>query len=204
MFRSYHPTGKYWSDKYLFLYIIMVFSSILLVLILWTVIDTYTYREDRRYVSTGQPPFYLVYEHCSSGEHLGIWLAITFSIIGLAMVFLVFLAIQTRHIKHKHFKDTKKVNIFIFSISSIYAVFLTLWVILTAVDYIILAFVCLILANLAGPLLCQILLFLPKTIPAILHRKKKKVTFYTSTTNGSGAKEPQDKSTVKTQSFTTT
>ena len=171
VFRSYHSTGKYWADKYLLLYIVMVFSSILIVLVLWTLLDRFTYKVDEEYIPTGQPPYFLLHEHCSS-RYLNIWLAVTFGMIGLAMVFLIFLAIQTRRIKRKHFKDTKKVNIFIFGTSSVYTIFFTLWLILAAVDYVVLGFVCLMVAQFAGPLLCQLLLFLPKTIPAILNRKK--------------------------------
>lgn len=175
VFRAHHSTGKYWSDKYLLLYIALIFTPMLLLNIIKAVVDPfYLDNSSKTFMSTARPPYVLLVSKCSSNS-LDTWVALASLLVGVVMVAVIFLAIQTRHIKRKHFKDTKKVNMFIFSVCINYAVFISMWFILLAVGLDIGAYLFQCIANIMGAALCQMLLFLPKTLPAIR-------TTYTGTT----------------------
>jgi gamma-aminobutyric acid type B receptor len=169
VFRSFHSTGKYWSDKYLILYVCLICSVLVAVLVLWTVVDPLHHVQERSYIATANPPHYLLRNYCSSNS-LGMWVALSLSFTGLVILFVIFLAIQTRHIKRKHFKDTKKVNMFIFSTCIIYAIFLSLWLILFSSKMHTLSYVSKCTAELLGATLCAALLFLPKIIPTFYRK----------------------------------
>lgn len=171
VFRSYHSTGKYWSDRYLILYIALICSVLFAVLLIWTAVDPLHLVQERSYISSANPPHYLLRNNCSSNS-LGIWVSLSLCLIGLVVLLVIFLAVQTRHIKRKHFKDTKKVNAFIFSTCICYAVFLPLWLILSSAGYNTGSYVSKCIAKLLGVTLCAVLLFLPKIIPTF-HRKWK-------------------------------
>ena len=167
VFRSHHSTSKYWSDKYLILYIILMFSFMMFMLLIQSVADPFQVEMRRTFVmttSTTNLPYILTYMYCSSSS-TGTWLALSSIFVAVVMVFVIFLAIMTRRIKKKHFKDTKKVNMFIFSVCLTYAIFIPLWLILLPVSDTG-AYVCKCIASLMAAALCQAFLFLPKVIPA--------------------------------------
>jgi cytochrome bd-type quinol oxidase subunit 2 len=171
VFRSHHSTSKYWSDKYLILYISLMFSFMVILLIIQSAKDPFQSRSRETFVTIStELPFKLVFNYCSNGTS-EVWLILSFSLVALVMVLVTFLAIQTRHIKRQHFKDTKKVNMFIFSVCLFYTLFISLWLILrprTNTG----AYVCKCIANLMVATLCQAFLFFPKVIPAIYSRKQ--------------------------------
>ena len=196
VFRSFHSTGKYWSDKYLVLYIMLICSVLVAILVLWTAIHPLHHVQEQYYIASANPPHYLLRTFCSANS-LGIWIALCLSLIGLVVLFVMFLAIQTRHIKRKHFKDTKKVNIFIFSTCISYAILLPLWLILYSAQIDIGSYVSQCTAKLLGVALCSTLLFLPKIIPTFYHKwspsalkvKKDNITLRTQTYSTSSTKE---------------
>lgn len=168
VFRSHHSTGKFWADKYLLLYIALIFSPMLCITIIKVAVDPfYLDRSDKVFVSDDAMPRILLANNCTS-KHTEIWLAISFSLIGVVMVLVTFLAVQTRHIKKKHFKDTKKINVFLFSTCIIYAIFVPLWLVLDTVGKDLTFYILKCAARLLIAALCQCFLFLPKTIPALL------------------------------------
>ena len=169
VFRSYRSTGKQWSDKYLVMYIILICSAMVFLLVMWTALDPLSHLQERKYNPSASPPHYVVRNRCSS-KLLGVWVALSLCLITLAMIFVIFLAIQTRHIKRKHFKDTKKINAFIFVTCVISAIFLPMWIILSSIKSDTGSFVSFCIVKLSGTSLCLVFLFLPKLIPS-LHRK---------------------------------
>lgn len=143
------------------------------ILAIWAYADPLLCRKYQQFVNNSTPPYYLTIFVCFS-NFLGIWLAVSFSFIGCIMVLLVFFAIQTRHVHIKHFKDTKKMNMFIFVVCIIYAIFIPLWLILSELGFHLFtaAYVCQSIAILAGAALCQVFLLLPKTIPVVYNCAK--------------------------------
>ena len=166
IFRSYRSTGKYWSDRYLLLYIVLICSVMNIVLVAWTT-------EDPLELKTGinteaQVPFY--YQYCNS-KFQTVFLGITSSWFAVLMTLLTFLSIQTRHIKRKHYKDTKKVLFFVFGVMITMPFCVTLLLIYFRMGSVIVIYVCKCLPNLVIVALCQAFLFLPKIAPLYFSRK---------------------------------
>ena len=164
LFRTFHRTGKLWSDKYLFLYLLLICLGKVALLFFWTYFDTICPKINREYIPSVTPPHYQISINYSS-EHREIWLLVTYSYSGILVIFVTFLATQTRHIKKEHFKDTKKVNIFIFTVIIFLATTLPLWIVFGAIGMEIGEHVCEWLAYFSTAMLCQLCLFTPKLLP---------------------------------------
>ena len=172
VFSSYHPTGKLWSDKYMMVYILTSSCSILLILLIWVAVDPMRYVVQVKFQSSAVPPFYEEFGSCAS-EYEVVWGSISYGWVALLLVLLILLAIKTRKIKRKNFKDTKKVNIFVFCIGIIFALFVPLAFIFQLIELRLLAYFCASLADFTTVLSCQLLLFLPKYIPLLLLGRRK-------------------------------
>ena len=171
LFRTFRRTGKLWSDKYLFLYLLLICIGKMALLSFWIYFDIFRPKIYREYVPLVTPPHYQVSINCNS-EHREIWLLVTYLYSGILVVFVMFLATQTRHIKKEHFKDTKKVNLFIFLVTIILATTLPLWIVFGTIGIEIGAHVCEWLAYVSAAMLCQLCLFTPKLLPLAV----KKIT----------------------------
>ena len=174
LFRVFRKTSKLWSDQFLFLGVMLICSGEVFILLLWTAIDTIHLETSKTYVPSTQPPHYSASATCSS-INLGVWLALAFSYTGLIILFVMFLAIQTRHIKRQNFKDTKKVNIFIFITVTVLATCLPMQHVFdyTQLNSLIGGQIAVTIAYLSVGVLCQLLMFVPKIFP--IHCKQKKV-----------------------------
>lgn len=173
VFASFRSTGKHWSDKYLICYIFLLCSVVLILLTVWNAVDPLRFVVSVMYIRPqNSPPYYMAYAHCSS-VLTGLWNVLTYFWVGLLLVAVLLLAIKTRHIKRKNYKDTKKVNVFIFSQSLLLMTFIPLSSILVAVNVLIGAFIFKWLAFFLVAFLCQIFLFVPKIFPVLLPSRKK-------------------------------
>ena len=173
LFRVFRKTSKLWSDQFLFLGVMLICSGEVFILLLWTAIHTILLETSETYVPNAQPPHYSASATCSS-KNLGVWLALAYSYTGLIILFVMFLAIQTRHIKRQHFKDTKKVNIFIFITVAVLATCLPLQHVFdyTQLKSLIGGQMAVTIAYLSVGVLCQLLMFVPKIFP--IHCKQMK------------------------------
>lgn len=174
VFGSFRTTGKYWSDRYLVAYIFLLSSIVLILLIAWSTIDPLQCTPPREiYVQPfNHPPYYLLYAHCSS-HFMQLWLLLIYVWLGVVFLIVVLLAIKTRRIKRKNYKDTKKVNIFVFLVSGILMTFIPLSFILDAVNVYIGAFIFKWAAFFMVPLLCQLFIFMPKIFPGLVSSRQK-------------------------------
>ena len=163
LFRTFRRTGKLWSDKYLFVYILLICLGKVALLSFWTYFDTFRPEINHEYVPSATPPHYQVSINCNS-KHSEIWLLFTYLYLGILVFFVMFLATQTRHIKKEHFKDTKKVNLFIFLVT-FFTITLPLWIIFCAMGIEIGAHMCEWLVCFSVAMLCQLCLFTPKLLP---------------------------------------
>ena len=166
IFRVFRKTSKLWSDQFLFLGVLLICSGILIILILWAAIDILHLEERRTYIPSAQPPYYQSTRRCTS-RNLGIWVITAHAYNGTVILLVMFLAIQTRHIKRSNFKDTKKVNAYIFTVVAINAIAVPLWYIFsyTQVEFEMGAHISSVIAYLSIAILCQLFLFAPKTLP---------------------------------------
>jgi len=153
----------------------LICSVGVLILILWTAIDIIHLETSEMYVPNAQPPYYMATTRCSS-TNLGVWLAVAFSYTGVIILLVMFLAIQTRHVKLQNFKDTKKVNAYIFTTVIVLAIVLPLWYVFdTRVNSLIGGHIALTVGFLSVGVFCQLLLFAPKTIPLLCKCNKNRV-----------------------------
>ena len=104
--------NKYQSNSILFLEILVIMIPNLVILTLWSTIDTYSIKRVHYFQDsvTGET---IAIELCDS-DHLLVWLALLILYLIILMVSLVAVAVKTRKIRYKNFKDTKKVNALVF------------------------------------------------------------------------------------------
>ncbi len=177
IFHSYHSTGKYWSDYYLLLYIALACSGTVGIIVVWGSSDPL---QSIQLIVHQEDSYDLVYNFCRS-DKLAVWLGLLYVWIGLQLVVIIFLAIQTRHIKKKHFKDTKKINIFIAFIVVSYTIFFPLSYIFEELQLILLAYLARTTFFLLTLVVIQVLLFWPKFVPLIFPQWFKNQKDYTLT-----------------------
>ena len=172
VFRSFRTTGKFWSDKYVVTYILMVCSVLVVFLSAWSIFDPLRYSTTTAYVNrVDLPPYILKHAECTS-KLTAFWYAISFFWIGLILIIVTFFAVSTRRIKRKHFKDTKKVNAFVFAVCIILFSLFPLSYILLAADQLIAGYMFKWLTFFLVSFLCQIFIFMPKIFPLLTAKSK--------------------------------
>ena len=115
VFTYFGKTGKAWSDRVLLLVIFVIVSGKILLLVAWSAVDTYHLEDVETYQKEALPPYYEVVQQCRC-RYLTFWSLSVFFYSGITLMFLLLLAIKTRKIERKNFKDTKKVNAYILSL----------------------------------------------------------------------------------------
>ena len=166
--------NDYWMDKYLLIYVLSICMGKVFLLILWNSITPISSKTVLEYVPSGLGgtgfPHYMATTHCIISP---VWLAITLLYSGILLLMVVVLAIETRHVENDLHKDTKKVNVFIFLVVIVLAITVPLWIIFEKINIKIGA-VFEWLAFFSVPLLCQICLLAPKTLPLAIKFTLKK------------------------------
>ena len=125
IFKSFEKLSKYWRDGYLIIIILLMCSGGLIILIVWTITDTIRKTPIKELIQS-TPPYFEIQFICSS-DQLGLWLAAAFSYVGLIVFIVVIMAILTRKIKRRNFKDTKKVNAYVIFMFIKLSILMPLW-----------------------------------------------------------------------------
>ena len=162
IFRVFQKTSKIWSDQFLFLGVLLICSGMLIILMLWTTTDILHLEETQTYISSAQ--HYRVTRGCIS-INSGYWAITAHAYNGVIILLVIFLAVQTRHIKRRNFKDTKKVNAYIFTVVVILAIAVPLWYIFSRTQFEVGGHISSVIAYLSVGILCQIFLFASKILP---------------------------------------
>ena len=135
----------------------------IIILMTWMIADCFKIT----YQPSSQIGF--IQKQCLS-DHLTIWLPLLVLYVVLLFLVLATVAIRTRKIRQKNFKDTKKVNMFIFCLFFDILLPLSFWWLLenlgTSIPYYIAA-IPLHLGHFGIILLCQLLLIAPKLVTAL-------------------------------------
>ena len=174
IFKPFQRASKYLSaDMYILLYVLLTFSVKVLILIIWSIVDPYRSTDVRKYDSTTIPPVYRATPMCYCNQ-LGVWYAISYLYSVILLSFVVFFAVQTRRIKITDFKDTKKINLFVFLVIITLSTAIPLVVILSEIDIQIGAVVSQWIGIFSVPLLCQVCLIVPKVVPLAVKKKAEK------------------------------
>ena len=164
IFRIFRKTSRRWSDQCLFIYTLAICAGKTVLVIIWNSTDSLYTEIHKEYVNTpNKLPYYVATVRCNTSEIL--WLAVGGLYSGVLLFLVVILAIATRHIKKDNFKDTKKVNAFIFLVVIIIITSISLSIFFHEVDNQTGADIAEWLPSFAIPLLCQVCLFIPKTLP---------------------------------------
>ena len=157
--------SNYWVDKYLIIYALLICMGKVALLILWNSITPISSKVTREYIAVAnESPYYWTTTHCSTSV---LWSTVILLYSGVLLFMVVVLAIETRHIKNDPYKDTKKVNVFIFIVIIVLATSIPLWIIFEEIEMEIGANMFEWLTYLSVPLLCQLCLFVPKTLPLV-------------------------------------
>ena len=159
LFNYFGKTGKYWADKYLVFTILLMTSVSVVILSVWTGI----YRPEKVTIEL-VPPEKVITFQCD-GKYLGFWLAGLFTYGGIIMMFVSIFACANRKIKRSEFKDTKKVNFYIYLIFIIITIVMPTWYLLRVSKLFTLAHFALCTGFISVGIICQLILYVPKTLP---------------------------------------
>ena len=169
VFTYFGKLGKRWSDGVLCVVVLSIVGVEGVILLVWTVADAFTIQDVEIYQARTAQPYYEVVQFCSS-DSLRTWLTLVFSEMGVVMLLVALLAYKTRKIRRKHFKDTKKVNIYIFMSILLICVAMPQWWVLRTNNFPAASLVIVFVGFGGNALLCQILLFIPKVVPPLARR----------------------------------
>lgn len=154
-----------WTDRTLFCIVLLVVLGNVILLTIWAVLDDYHVVDDKAQASRAATPSTL-HQYCQS-RYLVLWLPLI-CLYSLVLVgIIIVLTTLTRKIKRRNFKDTKKVNAFIFIMFVTFSIMIPLWWVSRYVNY-TLSGMMLCLCYGITAILCQLLLFVPKTIPPFI------------------------------------
>lgn len=166
IFTHFGKLGPLWSDKSLFV-IIILFSVIpTILIIISTFVDRLSYSTDIIYDREQFPITAIERGYCSFNFDI-IWVILAYAPLVVALAVLLFLAIQTRSIKRKDFKDTKKINIFIFTLTGSILLLILLYQMLRGLNLYSYSDLILGIAYLEICFLCQAIIFMPKLYPVL-------------------------------------
>ena len=101
------PLGIKSSDIFLVMYVLIILLPQIVILAVWASLDRFkiTYRP--------APRVELIQKLCLS-DYLQIWIPLLVLYLAIILLVLTTVAIMSRNIREKHFKETKSVNLFIF------------------------------------------------------------------------------------------
>ena len=169
IFKTFGTVSRACSDQGLFILISSIVSMKIVMLIVWASADAAHVIDKEQFVSKTVPPFFRVIQECQSEYH-NLWLAILFGysiILGLVMVLL---AILTRKIKRKNYKDSKKINILVAALIVDTCIGVPLWIIFRSVAATVLSRLAYNIGTIMAAVLCQVILILPKIVPLVVRK----------------------------------
>ena len=167
IFKTFGTVSRVCSNQGLFILISSIIFVKIPMLIAWTSLDAARLVDIEHFVTTTVPPFIQVIQECQSRRQ-GFWLIPLFSystILGLVMVLL---AVLTRKIKRKDYKDSKKINILVVALILNASICSLLWIIFRLISATVLSRLAYNIGTMFAALLCQVLLILPKTVPLVV------------------------------------
>ena len=182
MLRVYHifshfgKTGKLWSNRNMACLVGVILLGDVILITVWSTVDTYRIVDVVTFRANSNPPHYEIQQFCQS-DHLRLWLGLLLGKLGVLFVIVLFLAVKTRKIRKSNFKDTKKVNIYIFSTIAIVIVFMTLFFLFVAMENSLAAHLMVYFAFGVTALLCQLFLFVPKVTSPLLKKYGYEVSY---------------------------
>ena len=176
--------GHYFSDLVLTIYILVILAPNIIVNLIWVFVDQYhaviEFKARKGYIQLSKD--------CSS-NYANVWLGVLCAYLLLLALASAVVAIRTRKVRMEHFKDTKKVNILVFSLCFGLILTFSYWLLFYAMNtkpYVI--SIPLIIGHSLLILFFQSLLFIPKVFPPFCryisyNRRSTSVISCTQTSN---------------------
>ena len=164
------PVGRQWSDMFLAFLVLLTISPNILILTIWTVSDTYTVK---LHYSMQNDGYIQVDKQCDS-NHLLIWIACWIVYLMFLLLALVVVAVKTRNVRLRHYKDTKKVNAFIYILNLNIFFTVSYWALLRFITKRHISGIISHIGHSALVILCQAFLFAPKVFPPLWRSLSKK------------------------------
>ena len=141
-------------------------SPNILILLLWTTLDM---RHDK--IEYFELPGYIAATDRCKSNNTELWLLLMLAYNIILSLAVVIVAIKSRKIRLKQFKDTKKVNLLIFLILLVGISTFSYWFIFSITDtHFEVSIYILYSGHIVISFLCQIILFVPKVWPPVRER----------------------------------
>ena len=169
IFKTFGTVSRVCSDQGLFILISSIVSLNIAMLIVWAASDATHIVDREQFVSITVPPFVRVIQECQSNYH-NLWLLFMFGysiVLGFVMVVL---AIMTRKIKRKNYKDSKKINILVAALIIDTCIGVPLWIMFRNIAAAILSRLVYNIGTIVAAVLCQVILILTKILPLVVRK----------------------------------
>lgn len=160
--------SKHWTDYHVIFYITITTSVTLSILLVGMIIDPLRPTFRVMFLPSAIPPYYSEFAYCRGNNELLCFILLV-AWIAIILLSVIILAILTRHVDIKDFKDTKKVNIFVFSVAAVFSVSYSLSHFLDAINLFVVAYILRWFMEFTIVLLCHISIFVPKFV-SVFHR----------------------------------
>ena len=177
MLRVYHifnhiklGVARYCSDLALIVYILLILAPTIIVNLIWFFTDQYHALVEHK----TRKGYTELSKDCDS-KYEGIWSGVLSAYLLLLALASAIVVIMTRKVRLQHFKDTKKVNILVFTLCLGIILTFSYWLLfqmLNTKPYIV--SVPLIIGHSTGILSFQVFLFIPKIFPPLWRCIKQK------------------------------
>jgi len=174
-FYVFEKPGLRWSDWSMMILILLIVLLPFLLLLLWSTVDPLRTGIALFFDTSTMPPFYSLTPFCGS-RFIWVWIALIYYVyISFTILAVCILAVMTRNIKHERFKDTKKVNAFVFiSILALIICDVYSTIFSAGLGVIQLAYIFDFLPYMVIAVFCKVFLFLPKIWSARVEKPKYK------------------------------
>ena len=170
--RIYHIFNKFgkisslWSDKGLLVLILSIVSIKIVLMIVWALVDVNHLIDEISPQPEGFPPHYIVVQKCYS-YHLSWWITLVFGYTVALFIPILHVAILTRKINRKEFKDSKAITALVAVLFVLTCIGNALWFLFRTIDANIASRVVYSLGFPFTAIVCQMLLFVPKITPHV-------------------------------------
>ena len=180
IFNNYKKIGNECSDITLLVMIAIIILGKIILLVIWNGMDYYHIVDSPELITDHNGlPVYSVTQTCYS-QHTTVWLLLVLAYTVAICIPLPVLTYRTRKIEHGHYKDTKKINGFLFFLLFGSAL-VPLWGIFRNVGW----YEASIFASSTGytiiPVMCQVFLIIPKIAPGLKKSLKLRHQFLSET-----------------------
>ena len=173
-FFIFEKPGKLWSNQSMVVFTFIPVAGLILVMALWSAVDPiFTQYSQPDFDPMSDPPKYIVRVSCRSNALVVLLSFILYGVNGVTVLAVAVLATLTRKVHFDYFRDSKQVNVFVFS--TFFCVFLWLPYVLVF-SYLIpipcVNYMFTVVSFLVVPFLCKVFLFVPKIWSAKRERQR--------------------------------